>query len=61
METPWDTFLFECVITGGLATVSDESSEVGWFPSGELPQPIQSGHVTRIEDAKVQRVAAFYR
>ena len=53
--------LFECVVFGGSAAVSDESSEVGWFPPGELPQSFQSGHRLRIQDALARAGAAFYR
>lgn len=52
---------FECRALGGEPMLSDETSEVGWFPARELPQPFQAGQVIRVQDALAGQVAAFFR
>jgi ADP-ribose pyrophosphatase YjhB (NUDIX family) len=55
------SILFECKISGGTATTSEESSEVGWFNPNHLPQPFHRNHEPRIHDAMENQIAAFYR
>jgi ADP-ribose pyrophosphatase YjhB (NUDIX family) len=36
---------FVCDIVGGMAAIGPETSEVGWFPEGELPDDLSLGRV----------------
>ena len=55
------SLLFECRVTGGEATLCDESSAVDWFDPNVLPEPFHAGHIPRVYDALAGQVAAFYR
>lgn len=55
------SLLFEGRVVGGERALSDESTDVGWFPPEALPQPFHPGHVPRVQDALAHQVAAFYR
>ena len=55
------TLLFECAVTGGLATASDESSAVDWFSPQSLPQPFHPAHLPRVQDALAREPTTFYR
>lgn len=55
------SLLFECELTGGEPTTSDESSAVEWFPPDALPEPFHPGHVPRVQDAAARKERAFYR
>ncbi len=54
------SILFECRVTGGEATLSDESNAVEWHHPDALPEPFHSGHIPRVKDALARQVAAFY-
>jgi 8-oxo-dGTP diphosphatase len=53
--------LFACTAIGGTPQTCDESSEVGWFDPGALPNPFTRHHVQRVHDALAQQAAAFVR
>jgi 8-oxo-dGTP diphosphatase len=44
-------FSFQCVIVGGEAGPTEESTEISWFFSDSLPQDILPRHPERIRDA----------
>ncbi len=52
---------FECRITGGAPSLSDETSAVDWFDPAALPDTFNPGHLPRLQDALARRQAAFYR
>jgi ADP-ribose pyrophosphatase YjhB (NUDIX family) len=49
-ENEFTHLLFHAEISGGAASCSEESSEVGWFSRDALP-PLSDGHLPRIEYA----------
>ena len=55
------SILFEGRVTGGTATLCDESAAIDWFDPRELPQPFHTGHLPRVQDALARQIAAFYR
>lgn len=52
---------FACTITGGAMRISDESTDIGFFPLDALPEPLLASHRVRIADAQAGQVAAFFR
>ena len=52
---------FVCTITGGKIKISDESTDIGFFPLDALPAPLLESHKVRIADAVANQVAAFFR
>ncbi len=52
---------FECEITGGELTLSDEGTELGFYPLDALPQPMLLTHKIRIEDALKQLSSTIIR
>jgi len=52
---------FACRITGGAMTISDESTDIGFYALDALPMPILESHKIRIQDALANQVAAFIR
>jgi ADP-ribose pyrophosphatase YjhB (NUDIX family) len=44
---------FECAITGGELTISDESTDIGFFDLDALPNPLLLTHKVRVADARV--------
>jgi ADP-ribose pyrophosphatase YjhB (NUDIX family) len=40
--------LFQAEIIGGASSISDESTQIGWFAESELP-PLSDGHAPRIK------------
>lgn len=52
---------FECEITGGELTLSDESLEIGFFDVTALPEPLLFTHKPRIADALARRTEPFVR
>jgi 8-oxo-dGTP pyrophosphatase MutT (NUDIX family) len=52
---------FECGVTRGRLTTSGETLALGYFPPGELPEPLLPNHRVRIRDARHRRAAAFVR
>jgi 8-oxo-dGTP pyrophosphatase MutT (NUDIX family) len=53
--------LFECRITGGAPTLSDETTALAWFQPDALPTPFVPTHLIRLQDAVAGQPAAFYR
>lgn len=45
---------FECEITGGALTISDESVDIGFFALDSLPTPLLLTHRPRIADAQAE-------
>ena len=55
------TFLFECDYVSGELTISDESTDIGYFAPDDLPQDTLLSHRIRIKDALEHRVEPFVR
>jgi 8-oxo-dGTP diphosphatase len=52
---------FQCRVIGGeLCADGEESLEVGYFAPDALPDPVVCDHALRIQEALVEREAAFY-
>jgi len=47
-ENVFNHFVFRAEIIGGVATTSDETTQIGWFREGELP-PLSDGHEVRLK------------
>jgi ADP-ribose pyrophosphatase YjhB (NUDIX family) len=52
---------FECEIIGGEMKLSDESIDIGFFDTQNLPQPMLLNHLVRIEDAQKRDTGSFVR
>ena len=52
---------FECRVIGGAPALSDETSEVKWFPPNALPEGFHKPHLPRIQDALARAPSAFAR
>jgi ADP-ribose pyrophosphatase YjhB (NUDIX family)/ubiquinone/menaquinone biosynthesis C-methylase UbiE len=52
---------FLCRVTGGEMCLSDETTDIGYFPLGQLPEPLLPIHRQRIQDALADQEAAFFR
>jgi ADP-ribose pyrophosphatase YjhB (NUDIX family)/ubiquinone/menaquinone biosynthesis C-methylase UbiE len=52
---------FLCRVTGGEMCLSDETTDIGYFPPGQLPEPLLPIHRQRIQDALAEKEAAFFR
>jgi ADP-ribose pyrophosphatase YjhB (NUDIX family) len=50
-----------CTLVGGEMTLSDESTDIGFFPLDALPTPMLESHKLRISDAAANQVAACIR
>ena len=59
--TQFVALCFACTITGGEMTISDESTDIGFFALDALPTPMLESHKLRIADALANQVAAFIR
>ena len=53
--------LFECEYQSGEARISDESTDIGFFPPDALPEKTLLSHHIRIKDALTNRVEPFIR
>ena len=53
------TAVFECVREGGELRLSDESTDIGYFPVDALPRETLIPHATRIRDAAANRREPF--
>ena len=53
--------LFACEITGGALQLSDESTDIGFFPLGALPEPLLASHRVRIADALARHTDTVVR
>lgn len=52
---------FECEIVGGVLTLSDESTDLGFFDVNALPEPLLLTHRPRIVDALAKRLEPYVR
>jgi 8-oxo-dGTP pyrophosphatase MutT (NUDIX family) len=52
---------FECVTESGELSISDESTDIGYFPPDDLPENTLPANRIRIGDALEQSVQAFIR
>ena len=55
------TMLFECERQSGELAISEESTDIGYFPPDGLPQNILLSHVLRIQDTLENQVLPFIR
>ncbi len=55
------TMLFECERQSGELAISEESTDIGYFPPDRLPQNILLSHVLRIQDTLANQVLPFIR
>ena len=54
-------FTFECRVTGGQLSTSDESDEYGYFAVEQIPPNINPKHVERIRDAQLHAPVPLFR
>lgn len=59
--THFVSIAFECVVTGGVLTLSAESLELGWFDPRALPDDTMAVSRIRLADALARQTAAFVR
>ena len=59
--TQFVSVCFACTLMGGEMTLSDESTDIGFFALDALPSPLLESHRMRIADAVANQVAAFIR
>lgn len=52
---------FLCRVIGGELCLSDETTDIGYFSTDQLPEPMLSIHRQRIADALSGQEAAFFR
>ncbi len=52
---------FLCRVIGGELRLSDETTDIGYFSTAQLPEPLLSIHHQRIADALARQKAAFFR
>ena len=55
------TACFECEARGGELQVSEESTDIGYFPVGALPEKTLLSHRIRLKDALERRAEPFIR
>ena len=55
------TIVFEARITGGTATLCDETTAIAWRLPDELPEPFVPSHHIRLADALARSETAFVR
>ena len=55
------TVVFECERQSGELRISDESTDIGYFPVDALPEDTLLGHCIRIQDAVAREGAPFIR
>ena len=67
MSYPWDlvvhyvTLLFECEYQSGELKISEESTDIGYFPAESLPDKTLLSHHIRIKDALARQEAPFLK
>lgn len=52
---------FACVYESGTLRLSEESTDLGYFPLETLPEPLLPSHRLRLHDTLAQRLEAFIR
>jgi len=52
---------FACTYESGTLCLSDESTDLGYFPVDALPEPFLPSHRLRLQDTLQQRIEAFIR
>ena len=52
---------FACTVVSGGVRMSEESTDIGYFPSDALPEPLLESHRLRIRDALSNQLTAFVR
>jgi 8-oxo-dGTP pyrophosphatase MutT (NUDIX family) len=55
------TIAFEATLTGGTATLCDETIAIAWHAPDALPEPFVPAHRIRLHDALARHEAAFIR
>ena len=55
------TIAFECQFGAGELRISEESTDIGYFPVGRLPEDTLISHRVRIQDAVANQMAPFIR
>ncbi|MCI0440274.1 MAG: NUDIX domain-containing protein [Chloroflexi bacterium] len=55
------TLVFECEAQSHDLAISDESTDIGWFPTSALPENTLLSHHIRIQDALARRAEPFIR
>ena len=55
------TIAFECQVWAGELEISDESTDIGYFPVDALPKDTLISHHIRIQDALANQMAPFIR
>lgn len=53
--------MFECEASSGELRISEESTDIGYFPTNALPEDTMIGTRMRVEDAVAKRVEPFIR
>ena len=55
------TLAFECEVESGSLVISEESTDIGYFGTGDLPENTLLGHRIRIRDAVERHLGPFVR
>lgn len=55
------TVLFECERVSGALRISEESTDIGYFPVDALPEHTMTAHHVRIQDAAARCTTPFVR
>ena len=55
------TIAFECRVQAGELKISEESTDIGYFPVDALPEDTLISHHIRIQDALANQIAPFIR
>ena len=55
------TIAFECQVRAGELKISEESTDIGYFPVDALPDNTLISHHIRIQDALANQIAPFIR
>ena len=55
------TIAFECQVRSGELKISEESTDIGYFPVDALPADTLISHHIRIQDALANQIAPFIR
>ncbi len=55
------TIVFECEIQSGELKISEESTDIGYFPVRAVPQDTLISHRVRIQDTLANQLTPFVR
>ncbi len=55
------TITFECQVRAGELKISEESTDIGYFPVDALPEDTLISHHIRIQDALAKQITPFIR